>query len=128
MSVQPDPAVKDPSTDPTASYALEPAFVRGLTDRIVSTTGRSVPTYCPFNGQPLGTVPQSSAADVAEAFRRARRAQQQWARTSIDERQAAAAAAARPGLRPPVRDHRPDLLGVRQGPQATRTTSRCTSR
>ncbi len=72
MSVQPDPAVKDPSTDPTASYALEPAFVRALTDRILSTTGRSVPTYCPFNGQPLGTVPQSSAADVAEAFRRAR--------------------------------------------------------
>ncbi len=68
MSVQPDPAVKDPSTDPTASYALEPAFVRALTDRIVSSTGRSVPTSCPFNGQPIGTVPQSSAADVAEAF------------------------------------------------------------
>jgi hypothetical protein len=44
MSVQPDPAVKDPSTDPTASYALEPAFVRALTDHIVSSTGRSVPT------------------------------------------------------------------------------------
>jgi succinate-semialdehyde dehydrogenase/glutarate-semialdehyde dehydrogenase len=87
MSVQPDPAVKDPSTDPTASYALDRAFVAGLTDRVVSTTGTSVPTYCPFNGQPLGTIPQSSADDVAEAFRRARRAQQQWARTSIDERQ-----------------------------------------
>jgi acyl-CoA reductase-like NAD-dependent aldehyde dehydrogenase len=88
MSVQPDPAVKDPSTDVTASYALEAAFVRALTDRIVSGTGRSVPTYCPFNGQPIGTVPQSSADDVAEAFRRARRAQERWARTTVDERQA----------------------------------------
>ena len=88
MSVQPDPAVKDPSTDPAASYALEPAFVRALTDRIVSSTGRSVPTSCPFNGQPIGTVPQSSAGDVAEAFVRARRAQERWARTTVDERQA----------------------------------------
>ena len=47
-----------------------------------------MPTYCPFNGQPLGTVPQSSAADVAEAFRRARVAQQKWARTPVGERQA----------------------------------------
>ena len=88
MSVQPDPTLKDPSTDPTASYALEPAFVRGLTDRVLATSGTGIPTYCPFNGQPLGTIPQSSAADVAEAFRRARRAQERWARTSIDERQA----------------------------------------
>jgi acyl-CoA reductase-like NAD-dependent aldehyde dehydrogenase len=88
MSVQPDPTVKDPTNDPTASYALEPAFVRGLTDRVLATSDRSVPTYCPFNGQPIGTIPQSTAADVAEAFRRARRAQQEWARTSLDERQA----------------------------------------
>ena len=77
MSVQPDPALRDPSTDPTASYALEPAFVRGLTDRVLSTSGQSVPTYCPFNGQPIGTIPQSTSADVADAFRRARRAQEQ---------------------------------------------------
>ena len=90
MSLEPDPVtLRDPSTDPSASYALEPAFVRGLTDRLLATTGTSVPTYCPFNGQPLGDIPQSSAADVEEAFRRARRAQARWARTSIDERQAA---------------------------------------
>ena len=82
-------AVRDPGSDPTASYALEPAVVRGLTDRVLSTSGESVPTYSPFNGQPIGMVPQSSAADVAEAFRRARRAQAAWARTSLDERQAA---------------------------------------
>ncbi len=96
MSAQPDPqtpgpldtALKDPSSDPTASYALEPSFVRGLTDRLLATSGETVPTYCPFNGQPIGAIPQSTAADVAEAFRRARRAQEQWVRTSIDERQA----------------------------------------
>ncbi|CAN5411957.1 succinic semialdehyde dehydrogenase [soil metagenome] len=87
MSVQPDPTVKDPGTDPTASYALDRAYVTGLTARIVSTTGTSVSTYCPFNGQPLGTIPQSSAGDVAEAFRRARVAQEKWARTSIAERE-----------------------------------------
>jgi succinate-semialdehyde dehydrogenase/glutarate-semialdehyde dehydrogenase len=88
MSAQPTD-LRDPTDDPTASYALEPAFVRGLTDRVVATTGESVPTYCPFNGQPIGMVPQSSAVDVAEAFRRARVAQERWARTSLDERQAA---------------------------------------
>ena len=90
---QPDPGsihdeVRDPGLDPTASYALEPAFVRRLTDRLVATSGESVPTYCPFNGQPIGSIPQSTPADVEEAFRRARRAQEAWARTSIDERQA----------------------------------------
>src|SRR4051794_34023080 len=88
MSAQPTD-LRDPTSDPTASYALEPAFARSLTDRVVSTTGRSVPTTCPFNGQPIGTIPQSSADDVAEAFRRARAAQERWARTPIDERQAA---------------------------------------
>ena len=86
MSAQPTD-LRDPSSDPTASYALEPAVVRRLTDRLLATSGTSVPTYCPFNGQPIGTVPQSTSADVEEAFRRARRAQEKWARTSIDERQ-----------------------------------------
>jgi acyl-CoA reductase-like NAD-dependent aldehyde dehydrogenase len=87
MSAQPTD-LRDPTSDPTASYALEPAFVRGLTDRLLATSGTSVPTCCPFNGQPIGSIPQSTAADVDEAFRRARRAQQAWARTSIEERQA----------------------------------------
>ena len=54
---------------------------------MLSTTGQSQPTYSPLNGQPLGTIPQSSAEDVAEAFRRARRAQEAWARTSVDQRE-----------------------------------------
>jgi succinate-semialdehyde dehydrogenase/glutarate-semialdehyde dehydrogenase len=78
----------DPEHDVTASYALEPAQVRALTDRVLSTTGRAVPTYTPITGQPLAMVPQSGEADVQEAFTRARRAQQAWARTSIDHRAA----------------------------------------
>ena len=41
-----------------------------------------------MSGQPLAHVPQSSDGDVAEAFARARRAQQEWARTDLDERAA----------------------------------------
>jgi succinate-semialdehyde dehydrogenase/glutarate-semialdehyde dehydrogenase len=91
MNAQPDPletsAVKDPGLDPTASYALEPSYVRSLTSRVLASTGRDEPIQTPVTGAPLGTVPQSGPEDVAEAFRRARRAQEAWARTSIDERQ-----------------------------------------
>ena len=98
MNAQPDPQSepsglgtadpRDPEHDLTASYALEPAYVRALTDRVVSTTGSSVPTSCPFNGQPLAMIPQSGAVDVDQAYRRARRAQRAWAATSLDERSA----------------------------------------
>ena len=87
MSARPTD-LRDLSSDPTASYARGPAVVRGLTDRLLATSGTSVSTYCPFKAQPLGSIPQSTAADVEEAFRRARRAQEQRARTSVDERQA----------------------------------------
>src|SRR5512144_3153249 len=97
MSATPDPSREsgaglgtsgpaDPEHDPTASYALDPAYVRALTSRILATSGESVSTSCPFNGQPLATIPQSSAADVAEAFARARRAQEAWAATPVHAR------------------------------------------
>src|SRR3954451_22003389 len=95
MSVQPEPSASssgqqigpaDPEHDPTASYALDPAYVRSLTGRVISTTGQAVPAYTPITGQPLAMVPQSSVADVKEAFARARRAQQAWARTSLEHR------------------------------------------
>jgi succinate-semialdehyde dehydrogenase/glutarate-semialdehyde dehydrogenase len=72
--------------DLRAPSLLGPGYVRALTGRVVSSSGESVPTYCPFNGQPLATIPQSSVADVDEAYRRARRAQEAWARTSLDHR------------------------------------------
>ncbi len=91
MSVQPEPATQlphDPEHDVRGSYALEPSYVRALTDRIIATTGTTVTTYAPGNGQPLSAMPQSSVADVEEAVARARAAQAGWARTALDERAA----------------------------------------
>ena len=79
----------DPEHDATAAYALDRGYVAGLTRRIVSSTGRTAPVWSPVGGIPLAHLPQSSPADVAEAFARARRAQVAWARTSLDERSAA---------------------------------------
>ena len=78
----------DPEHDPTASYALEPELVRSLTSRVIATSGRSVPTYTPLTGQPLAMIPQSTEADVKDAYARARGAQQAWAQTSLDQRAA----------------------------------------
>jgi acyl-CoA reductase-like NAD-dependent aldehyde dehydrogenase len=78
----------DPETDPSASWALDQTRVRRLTGLLRATSGESVRAISPINGQPLGDVPQSTTVDVEEAFVRARRAQQQWARTSLEERSA----------------------------------------
>jgi succinate-semialdehyde dehydrogenase/glutarate-semialdehyde dehydrogenase len=80
--------VRDPDLDPTASYALDQGRVRTLTDFIVATSGDSKPAVSPINGQPLGYVPQSTPADVEEAFRRAKVAQAAWAKTSMKHRAA----------------------------------------
>ena len=40
----------------------------------------------PFTGEPLGTVPRGTKADVEEAARRSRQAQKEWAKTSFGER------------------------------------------
>jgi acyl-CoA reductase-like NAD-dependent aldehyde dehydrogenase len=78
----------DPEHDPTASYALDRAYVAGLTERLVATSGETVELRSPIGGQPLAHIPPSTAAAVDAAFRRARRAQEAWARTPIDERAA----------------------------------------
>ena len=108
----------DPEHDPRASYALEPDYVAALTRRIVASSGRTEEVSSPINGQPVAHVPQSTPADVAEAYARARRAQESWARTPLADRADGAAAPARPGARPAGRDPRPHRVGVRQGPQA----------
>src|SRR3954453_3185078 len=79
----------DPEHDPTATYALDRGYVQGLTEGLVATSGESVEVRSPIGDQPLAHIPQSSEGDVEEAFRRARRAQEAWARTSIDTRTAA---------------------------------------
>ena len=93
MSVQPDPSQSseqvgpsDPEHDPTATYALDPAYGRALTNRVVSTSGHTVAAYSPITGQPLAMIPQSDEADVREAFARARYAQKSWAQTTLEQR------------------------------------------
>src|SRR3712207_4565564 len=94
MNASPSPSeplgatILDPDHDPAASYALDQARVRRLTGLLTASGSESKPSVSPINGQPLGYVPQSTAADVEEAFRRARKAQAAWAQTSLAERQA----------------------------------------
>jgi succinate-semialdehyde dehydrogenase/glutarate-semialdehyde dehydrogenase len=88
----PEPLVDgphDPEHDPRAAYVLEPSHVARLTDRILATTGRSLPLISPLDGAPLAQIPQSSADDVEEAFRRARAAQALWVKTPLEQRSAA---------------------------------------
>jgi len=87
MSVNPSTQLPaDPELDPRASYAFEPEYVAALTGRVIATTGEGVTSYAPATGKPLAVIPQSSEADVREAFARARRAQEAWQRTSLDHR------------------------------------------
>src|SRR4249919_1756027 len=79
---------RDPEHDATASYALEPEYAESLTKRLLATTGQTVEVRSPLNGAPLAHIPQSSAEDVAQAFARARKAQQAWSRVSLDDRAA----------------------------------------
>jgi len=78
----------DPERDPRATYALEPSYAATLTRRVVASSGRGAEVFSPLTGQPLAHIPQSTVADVAEAYARARRAQESWARTPLAERAA----------------------------------------
>lgn len=80
--------LRDPEHDPRASYALEPDYVAGLTARVLATSGATAEVRSPLDDAPLAHIPQSTPADVAEAFARARRAQVAWARTPVAERAA----------------------------------------
>ena len=68
----------DPERDPRATYALEPSYAATLTRRVVASSGRGAEVFSPLTGQPLAHIPQSTVADVAEAYARARRAQESW--------------------------------------------------
>jgi succinate-semialdehyde dehydrogenase/glutarate-semialdehyde dehydrogenase len=89
MSAQHGPDIvspADPEHEPLATYAVDPALVRELAGRVVSTTGQVHTTYAPFTGQPVAAVALSSPDDVAEAARRASRAQVPWARVPVELR------------------------------------------
>lgn len=80
--------LRDPEHDPAASYALEPDYVAALTARIRATSGETKEVRSPLDGAPLAHIPQSGEADIVEAFARARVAQEKWARTPIERRNA----------------------------------------
>ncbi|WP_299050765.1 succinic semialdehyde dehydrogenase [uncultured Nocardioides sp.] len=81
--------LRDPEHDPRASYALEPEYVAGLATRLRATSGETTALVSPLAGQPLAHLPVSQVSDVEEAFARARRAQEAWARTPVAQRSAA---------------------------------------
>ena len=88
MSLNPSTLPADPEHDPRASYAFEPEYVAALTSWVFASSGTTVTTYAPATGKPLAVIPQSTVEDVEEAYARARRAQQAWQRTSLDDRAA----------------------------------------
>lgn len=71
----------------SAAARLGGAAVRRLTGAVVAGTGApTVTTTAPFTGEPLATLPQSTAADVTRAYERAAEAQRAWATTSARQR------------------------------------------
>jgi len=57
-----------------------------LARQVVATSGESLVVRSPFDLEPIGEVPRSTAEDVAEAARRARVAQEAWAQRSLSDR------------------------------------------
>ena len=55
----------DPETDPTATYAVEPALARRLTSLVVcAPRPQTVLTHTPMTGAPLAALPMSTVEDV----------------------------------------------------------------
>src|ERR687883_208580 len=80
-------ALADPESDPTATWAIDPARARRLTARVVAA--RDVPretTTAPFTGAPLAELPLSTPDDVRVAVARARSAQPAWAARTPKDR------------------------------------------
>lgn len=75
----------DPQTDPTATYALDPARVRRLA-ALATASGEQHQLTTPMTGGPLGSVTLSTEADVDEAYATARLAQVAWAARPLGER------------------------------------------
>ncbi|MDI9834970.1 succinic semialdehyde dehydrogenase [Streptomyces sp. KAU_LT] len=68
-----------------AEPRLDPALVERLTAG-VSASAEPTTTRAPFTGAPLAQIPQSTAADVNQAFAAARVAQVEWARLTPKQR------------------------------------------
>ncbi len=83
----PERALADPESDPTATWAVDPARARRLTARIVAGPDAArETTTAPFTGAPLAELPLSTPDDVRAAVARARSAQPAWAARSVRDR------------------------------------------
>ena len=81
------PTVADPETDPRATYAVDPALARRLTQRVVAGP-RAVTqtTIAPATGAPIAALPLSTPDDVRLAVDSARAAQRAWASRPLAQR------------------------------------------
>ncbi|MBA9001229.1 succinic semialdehyde dehydrogenase [Thermomonospora cellulosilytica] len=74
------------ATSTGSARTLAPTLVERLTSRVTAASGDSTTIPAPFTGEPLATLPLSSAADVRTAYERARAAQRAWAALPVRER------------------------------------------
>jgi acyl-CoA reductase-like NAD-dependent aldehyde dehydrogenase len=86
--------------------ALDPSRVRLWTSRLIAS-GERAQVVSPITGEPIATVRRSVAADVDEAFARARLAAPKWAATPIEHR-----AAVLLRLHDLMLDHRDELIDL----------------
>ncbi|MGA5701366.1 succinic semialdehyde dehydrogenase [Peterkaempfera bronchialis] len=78
-----------PAGGRTVADAVTPDLVARLTRAVTAGPGAArAATRAPFTGEVLAELPQSTPADVAEAYRRARAAQRDWAALPVRRRAA----------------------------------------
>lgn len=81
-------SVSSPASKPRSSH-LPPRLAEQLSrlTRLVPFGNQSpVVVSCPFDGLPLGELPQTDPAAISEIAQRARRVQEEWAHRSLKER------------------------------------------
>ncbi|MBA2948192.1 succinic semialdehyde dehydrogenase [Streptomyces himalayensis] len=81
-----NPLAPAPAGARTAADVVTPELVAQLTRDVVGS-GRTA-NHTPFTGEKLADLPESTPADVEEAFARARAAQPVWAATPVRQRAA----------------------------------------
>jgi len=70
----------------TRPASVTDAFLRQLVARVPGSSGATWPLTEVYTGEVLVELPQSTPADIGEAFAAARAAQRQWAATPLKER------------------------------------------
>ncbi|MER5439293.1 succinic semialdehyde dehydrogenase [Streptomyces sp. NPDC002790] len=81
-----NPVAAAPEGARTAVDVVTPDLIARLTRDVVGS-GRTA-NHTPFTGEKLADLPESTPEDVAEAFERARAAQEVWAKTPVRKRAA----------------------------------------